>query len=85
MYQQGFTTLVDIVPGNANGHLVAEHHTFGQSGFAKNTSRLVWANGQTATPFVTELNRPAGLAQANDHTWYVTSLGDKSVLKITYA
>ncbi len=84
VYQQAFTTLVDIVPGNDKGYLVAEHGIFGAMGFAKNTGRLVWANGQTATPFVADLNLPVGIAQANDHTWYVTSLGDKSVLKVVY-
>lgn len=84
VFQQSFTTLVDIVPGNNNGHLVAEHGSFGPMGFTKNTGRLVWANGQTATPFATDLNLPAGLVQLNDHTWYVTSLGDKSLLKFVY-
>ena len=84
VYQQSFTTLVDIVQGNEKGHLVVEHGSFGPTGFAKNTGRLVWANGQTTTSFVSELNLPVGIAQANDHTWYVSSLGDKSVLKVTY-
>ncbi len=84
VFQQGFTTLVDIVQGNDKGHLVAEHGTFGQMGFTKNTGRLVWANGQTATPFVADLNLPVGVVQTNDHTWYVTSLGDKSVIKVVY-
>ena len=84
VYQQGFTTLVDIVQGNNNGHLVAEHGTFGSMGFTKNTGRLVWANGQAATPLVSDLNLPVGIVQSNDHTWYVTSLGDKSVLKVSF-
>lgn len=84
IFQQGFTTLVDIVQGANKGHLVVQHGTFGATGFTKNTGSLVWANGQTATPFVADLNLPVGIAQANDHTWYVTSLGDKSVLKVVY-
>jgi sugar lactone lactonase YvrE len=84
VFQQGFTSLVDIVAGNDNGHLVAEHGTFGSMGFTKNTGRLVWANGQAATPLVADLNLPVGIAQSNDHTWYVTSLGDKSVLKVAF-
>jgi hypothetical protein len=85
IFQQGFTTLVDIVPGTDKGRLVTEHGSFSPAtGFAKNTGRLVWANGQTATPFVENLNLPVGIVQANDHTWYVTSLGDKSVLKVAY-
>jgi len=27
---------------------------------------------------------PVGIVQSNDHTWYVTSLGDKSVLKVSF-
>ncbi len=84
IFQQGFTSLVDIVKGEGNERMVVEHGVFGTMGFTKNTGRLVWANGQTTTPFVTELNLPVGLVQADDHTWYVTSLGDKSVLKIVY-
>ena len=85
VFQQGFTTLVDIVQGNHNGYLVAQHGNFViPTGFAKNTGRLAWANGQTITPFVTDLNLPVGIAQANNHTWYVTSLGDKSVLKVVF-
>jgi hypothetical protein len=82
VFQQGFTTLVDIVQGNDKGYLVAQHGTFGTTGFTKNTGSVVWANAQTATPFVADLNLPVGLVQHNDHTWYVSSLGDKSVLKI---
>lgn len=84
VFQEGFTSLVDIVKGGNKGHLVAEHGVFGQMGFSKNTGRLVWANGTTITPFADTLNLPVGVVQANDQTWYVTSLGDKSLLKITY-
>jgi hypothetical protein len=43
--------------------------------------------GQTVkqqTPLVSDLNLPVGIVQSNDHTWYVTSLGDKSVLKVSF-
>jgi len=30
------------------------------------------------------LNMPAGLKQINDHSWYVSSLGDGTLLKVTY-
>ena len=64
-------------------HLVFEHGIFSVNGFTPNTGRLVWANGTTATELKGGLNQPAGLKQADEHTWYVTSLGDGSVLKIT--
>lgn len=84
VFQQGFTSLVDIVNAGNKGVLVAEHGVFGQTGFNKNTGRLAWSDGTTITTLAEQLNLPVGLAQANDRTWYVTSLGDKSLLKITY-
>ena len=84
VFQQGFTSLVDIAKGGYSGHLVVEHGVFGAMGFTPNTGRLVWANGTTTTELATGLNLPAGITQANSHTWYVTSIGDGSVLKITY-
>jgi hypothetical protein len=84
VFQQGFTSLVDIAKGGYNGHLVVEHGVFGAMGFTPNTGRLVWANGTTVTELATGLNLPAGITQANSHTWYVTSIGDGSVLKVTY-
>ncbi len=84
IFQQGFTSLVDIAKGGYNGHLVVEHGVFGTMGFAPNTGRLVWANGTAATDLAKGLNLPAGITQANSHTWYVTSIGDGSVLKVTY-
>lgn len=53
-------------------------------GFAPKTATLTWANGSSATLLADGLNLPAGLKQADEHTWYVTSLGDGSVLKVSY-
>lgn len=84
VYQKGFTSLTDIAKGGSLGRLVVEHGTFGPMGFAPKTGRLVWANGTTPAVLADGLNLPVGLKQANAHTWYVTSLGDGSVLKVTY-
>lgn len=84
VYQSGFTSLVDMAEGARRGRLVLEHGKFGQMGFAANTGRLVWAKGNSMTELAGGLNLPAGLKQVNDHTWYVTSMGDKSLLKVTY-
>lgn len=83
-YQTGFTSLVDIAAGGTLGRLVLEHGVFGQMGFTPKTGRLVWATGNSITPLAEGLNQPAGLKQANDHTWYVTAFGDGTVLKVTY-
>jgi hypothetical protein len=83
VYQQGFTSLVDITEGNFSGHLVLEIGIFGEAGFAANTGRLVWANGKTSKALAEGLNLPTGVKKANINTWYVTSL-DGSLLKITY-
>ena len=84
VYQQGFTSLVDLAEGGYYGHLVLEHGVFGPTGFTPNTGKLKWANGTASNELTTGLNLPAGLLQTNLHTWYVTSLGDNSVLKISY-
>lgn len=84
VYQQGFTSAVDIAKGGPKGRLVLEHGKFGPMGFARNTGRLVWGNGTSIKQLADGLNLPVGLKQANEHTWYVTSLGDGSVLKVTY-
>ncbi len=84
IYQQGFTSLVDIAPGNYNGHIAVQFGTFGATGFAPNTGALVWADGSTAEQLAGGLNMPVGIKQYNSRTWFVTSMGDGTVLKVTY-
>ena len=84
VYQNGFTSLMDIVEGNYSGRLVLQHAVFGPTGFAPNTGALIWANGTSSRELTGSLNMPVALKQYNDHTWYVTSLGDGTVLKISY-
>lgn len=85
VYQGGFTALVDIAKGTAAaGKVVLGHGSFNPAaGWVPNTGQLLWANGTTITPLATGLNQPAGLKQADEHTWYVSSIGDNTVLKIT--
>ena len=84
IYQKGFTSLVDLAEGGRKGRLLLEHGKFGPMGFIANSGRLVWANGTSITELADGLNKPAGLKQVNDHTWYVTSTGDGTLLKVTY-
>ncbi|MGN6533324.1 MAG: ScyD/ScyE family protein [Ginsengibacter sp.] len=83
VYQSGFTTLVDLAEGNGEGHIAVQHGIFNPATeFTPNSGSLVWANGSVITTLVGGLNQPVGIKQYNDHTWYVTSLGDGTVLKV---
>ncbi|MEO6893426.1 MAG: ScyD/ScyE family protein [Ginsengibacter sp.] len=86
VYQTGFTMLVDQAEGHGLNHIVVQHAaSFNPaSGFAPNSGELLWVNGSTSTLLAGGLNQPVGIKQANDYTWYVTSLGDGTVLKVTY-
>ncbi len=84
VYQPGFTTLVDIADGNMYGHALLQHGTFGPTGFVPNTGSLILTNGSHSTTLTSTLNTPVGLKQVNGYTWYITSLGDGTVLKATY-
>jgi len=84
VYEDSFTTLVNIARGNMLGHLVVQYGTFGEFGFEHNTGALIWANGRTSEPFIEGLDMPVGIKQLSPDTWYVTTQGDGSLLKITY-
>lgn len=84
VYQPGFTTLVDIANGNIYGHIVLHYGTFGATGFNPNTGALMLVNGTTSTVLAGNLNMPAAIKQVNEHTWYITVMGDGTVIKATY-
>lgn len=84
-YQTGFTTLTGIADGNnMYGHVVMHFGAFTGMGFAANTGSLILVNGSMSKTMLDGLNMPAGLKQINDHSWYVSSLGDGTLLKVTY-
>jgi sugar lactone lactonase YvrE len=86
VYQKGFTMLTDQAKGKGTKHLVVQHaSSFNPATeFAPNSGSLIWFDGSTQTVLASGLNMPVSIAQANKYTWYVTSLGDGSVLKVTY-
>ncbi len=84
VYQPGFTTLVDIAPGNILGHLVLSFGTFGATGFMPNTGSLILTNGTSSEVLAGSLNMPVGIKQVNGHTWYITIMGDGTVVKAEY-
>ena len=84
IYKQGFTSLVDIAEGNEGGQLVVQYGVFGQMGFAPNTGALIWTNGSNSEQIAGGLNMPIAVEKVKEHTWYVNSMGDGTVLKVTF-
>lgn len=86
VYQAGFTMLVDQAEGISTKHIVVQFaSSFNPtSGYAPNSGSLILVDGSTTSVLADGLNQPVSIKQVNDHTWYVTSLGDGSVLKVSY-
>lgn len=84
IYQQTFNSLVDVENDGNGKPLVLEYAVFGPMGFSKNTGRLLRANGSGSDILLTGLNLPTDLRVADSHTAYITSLGDGTLLKVTF-
>lgn len=86
IYQKGFTMLVDQAEGYFSNHIAVQYASSFTlpSGYTPNSGSLLWVNGQTSKVLADGLNQPVGIKQVNSSTWYVTSLGDGSVLKVSY-
>lgn len=84
VFRSGFTTLVDMADGNFNGNVLLHHGTFGATGFEPNTGSLFYSNADGSVVIADKLNMPSGLKQINNQSWYVTSLGDGTLLKISF-
>ena len=84
VYRSGFTTLVDMAEGSYYGNVLLQYGAFGATGFVPNTGSLLFSNGTEKRMIVDKLNMPSGLKQVNSYSWYVTSLGDGTLLKVSY-
>lgn len=85
VYQGGLSTLVDIADGGFYGHVVLHYGSFAPNGAPNpNTGSLMIINGNASTVITDGLNMPAGLKQINSQSWYVTSMGDGTLLKVDY-
>lgn len=86
VYQDEFTMLVDQAEGSNGKRLVVQFAaSFNPAaGYAPNSGALILVDGSTQTILVDSLNQPVGIKQVNANEWYVTSLGDGSVLNVTY-
>lgn len=84
VFQQTFTSLVDVENDGRGNYLVLEHAVFGPTGFAPKTGRLIRASGTTSEVVLDKLNKPTDVKIATMHTAYLTSLGDGTLLKVTF-
>lgn len=84
LYKTGLTSLVDICEGNNGGNLVLEYAVFGQMGFAPNTGSLTWTNGTTTETIISKMNMPIAVEKTKVNTWYINSMGDGTVLKVSF-
>ncbi len=84
IYQAGLTTLVNIADGNFYGHAVMHFGNFGPMGFMPNTGSFMLANGSAIKVLVDNLNMPVGIKQINYHSWYISSMGDGTILRINF-
>ncbi len=84
VYENGLTTLTGIASGSFFDHVVLHYASFGATGFAANTGSLLSVNGNSVKVITDGLNLPAGIKQISPQSWYVTSLGDGTLLKISY-
>jgi hypothetical protein len=85
IYQSGFTSLVDLAEGIKSEHIAVQYaSSFNPAaGFAPNTGSLVWVNGSNSDELLGGLNMPVDIQQVNNHTWYVTVMGDGTVIKVS--
>ena len=82
-YQEGFNSMTGIDVNS--GPIALEYGTFGlPAGWTPNTGRLVRANKPGTTVLTTGLNEPTALKKISANSYYVTSLGDGTLLKVTF-
>ena len=84
VFQQSFNSLVDIENDGHGNYLALEHAVFGPMGFTPRTGRLLRARGTSSDVLLSGLNLPTDLQLSDNHTAYITSLGDGALLKVTF-
>lgn len=84
LYQDGFTSLVDIILGADKQPIVVTVAQWGQMGPMPNTGQVSRANGSQITTLLQGLNLPTSIVGGAANTYYVSSLAGGTVQKITY-
>ncbi|WP_461095726.1 ScyD/ScyE family protein [Spirosoma luteolum] len=84
VYWQNFTSLVDVENDGNGGILTLQHGVFGPQGFAPNTGLLAQTTAAGTATLLSSLNQPTDLKLLANRTGYLVSLGDNTLLKITF-
>lgn len=85
LYQEGFTSLVDIALGAGQRPLVLSVAEFGQQGPTPNTGKIYQTTGGQITTLLQGLNLPTSIEAGNAaNTYYVNSLASGKIQQITY-
>lgn len=83
-YQDGFTNLTDVTLNPNHKPVVVEHAQFTPQGFAPNTGRMILVYSQTDQKVLLEgLNLPTAVIRSGPRTYFVNSLADGKILKVT--
>lgn len=83
IYQEGFTTITDMTLDPTYNPVVVEHGQFGEQGFTPNTGRIVVAADNGQAKFGPALNQPTAIVRSGPLTYYVNSLPDGKIFKVT--
>jgi len=83
LYQEGFTTITDMSLDPADNPVLVEHAQFGPQGFMPTTGRIVVATATGQSTMVAGLNQPTAIVRANPLTYYVNSLADGKIMKVS--
>ena len=84
LYQEGFTSLVDIILSANNQPIVVSVAEFGQMGPTPNTGKISRADGSQITTLLQGLNLPTSIVSGGPNSYYFSSLVNGTVQKITY-
>lgn len=84
LYEDGFTSLVDIILGADKRPIVVSVAEFGQQGPIPNTGKIISKVGGQTTTLLQGLNLPTSIVGGAANTYYFSSLVNGTVQKITY-
>lgn len=84
VYQDGFTTLVDIDLGLDKQPVVLQFAEFGPTGFIPETGRIIRAAHDRRSTLTEGLSFPTDIELAGIRTAYVTNMAEGKVLKVKY-
>ncbi|MFN8348732.1 MAG: ScyD/ScyE family protein [Spirosomataceae bacterium] len=84
IYQDGLTSLVDIILGADNRPIVLTVAEFGQMGPTPNTGKITSISGGQPSIWIQGLNLPTSIVAGAPNTFYVNSLMEGTIKKLFY-